>query len=95
MSVPLGLASVSHCGTIAMALSNSNLKQYVNKPQRKRFDLTDRDGLAAKISELGRVTFQYRYRFQGKSKRLSLGRFPDMTLAQAREKIPQLRQLLK
>jgi integrase len=78
-----------------MALSNAKLKAFLNKPQLKRFDLTDRDGLAARISEHGRITFQYRYRYRGKSKRLSLGRFPDLTLAQAREKVPELRQLLK
>jgi len=77
-----------------MTLSNSKLKIFLNKPQSKRFDLTDRDGLAARISEHGRITFQYRYRYKGKSKRLSLGRFPDLTLAQARDKVPELRRLL-
>jgi len=33
--------------------------------------------------------------FQTVPKRLTLGRFPDLTLAQAREKVPELRQLLK
>lgn len=78
-----------------MTLSNSKLKHILNKPQSKRFDLTDRDGLAARVSEHGRITFQYRYRFNKKLKRLALGRFPDLTLAQARNKVPELRQLLK
>jgi len=33
--------------------------------------------------------------FQTVPKRLTLGRFPDLTLAQARDKIPKLRKLLK
>lgn len=78
-----------------MSISNSKLKLILNKPQSKRFDLTDRDGLAARVSEHGRITFQYRYRFNKKLKRLALGRFPDLTLAQARNKVPELRQLLK
>ena len=67
----------------------------LNKPQEKRFELTDRDGLSVRVTPTASIPFQYRYRFQSVPKRLTLGRFPDLTLAQARDKIPQLRQLLK
>ena len=78
-----------------MSISNSKLKSLLNKPQLKRFELTDRDGLSVRVTQTGSISFQYRYRFQTVPKRLTLGRFPDLTLAQARDKIPQLRQLLK
>ncbi|MGJ8693939.1 MAG: Arm DNA-binding domain-containing protein [Thalassotalea sp.] len=78
-----------------MAISNSKLKSLYNKSQPKRFELSDRDGLSVRVTETGSIAFQYRYRFQTIPKRLTLGRFPDLTLAQARDKIPQLRQLIK
>ena len=78
-----------------MSISNSKLKSLLNKPQLKRFELTDRDGLSVRVTQTGSISFQYRYRFHAIPKRLTLGRFPELTLAQAREKIPQLRQLLK
>lgn len=78
-----------------MSISNSKLKSLLNKPHLKRFELTDRDGLSVRVTQTGSISFQYRYRFQSVPKRLTLGRFPDLTLAQARDKIPQLRQLLK
>jgi hypothetical protein len=74
-----------------MSISNSKLKSLLNKPQLKRFELTDRDGLGARVTQTGSISFQYRYRFHAIPKRLTLGRFPDLTLAQARDKIPQLR----
>jgi hypothetical protein len=78
-----------------MSISNSKLMSLLSKPLLKRFELTDRDGLGARVTQTGSISFQYRYRFQAIPKRLTLGRFPDLTLAQARNKIPQLRQLLK
>ena len=78
-----------------MPISNSKLKSLLNKPLLKRFELTDRDGLNVRVTQTGSISFQYRYRFQSVPKRLTLGCFPDLILAQARNKIPQLRQLLK
>jgi hypothetical protein len=66
----------------------SKLKFMLNKPLDKRFELTDRDGLVARFTQKGFITFQYRYRFQAIPKRLTLGRFTDLTLSQARDKIP-------
>ncbi len=77
-----------------LSLSHSKLLSYLNKSQDKRFDITDRDGLSVRVSESGRITFQYRYRFKGKPVRMSIGRFPDITLSQARDKIPELRLLV-
>ena len=77
-----------------MALSNSKLKSLLNKKQPKRFDISDRDGLSIRVSEFGTITFQYRYRYHNKPTRISLGRYPDISLKQAREKIPELRQMI-
>lgn len=77
-----------------MALSDSKLKSLLNKKQSKRFDIADRDSLSVRVSEFGTITFQYRYRYHDKPSRIALGRYPDISLKQAREKIPELRQLL-
>ncbi len=77
-----------------MALSDSKLVSLLNKKHLKRFDIADRDGLSIRISVHGRLTFQYRYRYHNKATRIALGRYPDISLKQAREKIPELRQML-
>lgn len=77
-----------------MTLSNSKLKSLLNKSNDKRTELADRDGLGGRIKTNGTITFQYRYRFNNKPMRLTLGRFPDLTLSQARDKIPPMRQML-
>ena len=78
-----------------MAISYSKLNSLLNKPHDKRFEIADRDGLSVRVTQKGSISFQYRYRLQSIPKRITLGRFPDLTLAQARDKIPELRQLLK
>ncbi len=77
-----------------MTLSHSKLLSYLNKSQNKRFDVTDRDGLSVRVSEGGRITFQFRYRFKGKPVRMSIGRFPEMQLSGARNSIVELRKFL-
>ena len=78
-----------------MTISYSKLKALLNNPQPQTLELSDRDGLSVRVTLKGALSFQYRYRFKGQPRRLTLGRFPDLTLAQARDKIPQLRQLIK
>ncbi|WP_068547566.1 tyrosine-type recombinase/integrase [Thalassotalea crassostreae] len=78
-----------------MSLSNAKLKSLLNKPQEKRFELSDRDGLSVRVSITGTLTFQYRFRFKGKAKRLSLGQYPGVTLSQCRQKIPEIKQYLQ
>ena len=46
------------------------------------------------LTQTGLILCQYRDEFGRVAKCLSLGQFPDLTLAQARENIPQLRQRL-
>lgn len=55
-----------------MSLSDTKLRGLSNKKQKKRFELTDRDGLSVRVSERGTLAFQYRYAFNGKKSRLPL-----------------------
>lgn len=67
-----------------MALSDSWLKSNNGKPREKVEVVTDREALSVRISPKGKIVFQYRYRFNGKAKRLDIGTYPMMGLKEAR-----------
>lgn len=64
------------------------------KPKDKTYTLTDGEGMYLEISPHGGKWWRFKYRFNGKQKRLSLGTYPDTALKEAREKRYQLRRLL-
>ncbi|CAA2929634.1 hypothetical protein ARSQ2_00736 [Arsenophonus endosymbiont of Bemisia tabaci Q2] len=63
-----------------MALSDTKLRSISNKPYRGKQELTYSDGLSARISPNGVVAFQYRYRWEGKPVRLTIGRYQHCRL---------------
>lgn len=76
-----------------MKLTNSTLKNA--QPRAKAFRLSDGDGLYLLIHPNGSKYWQIRYRFAGKERPpLSLGKYPELTLAKAREKRSEVRKLL-
>lgn len=77
-----------------MALTDTKLRKYLSKSQENEIVISDRDGLSARISKNGTITWQYRYRFNNKAARLKLGRYPDLSIEDARNKIPELRNWL-
>lgn len=54
------------------------------KPTSKRRKLSDGGGLHIEISPAGTKTFKLSYRFDGRQKTLTGGRYPDMRLVEAR-----------
>jgi len=64
------------------------------KATSKPYRLFDGGGLYIEIPVTGNKRWRYKYRFQGKEKLLSLGIYPAISLAQAREHHLELRQLL-
>lgn len=64
------------------------------KPSDKPIKLTDERGLVLFISPSGGKLWRMRYRFEGKEKMLALGSYPDVSLADARERRDQARKLL-
>jgi integrase len=60
------------------------------KPQR----LYDSGGLYLELAPTGGRWWRYAYRFAGKRKLISLGVFPDVSLAQARDRRDEARKLL-
>ncbi|HCG7531015.1 TPA: integrase arm-type DNA-binding domain-containing protein [Vibrio parahaemolyticus] len=67
-------------------LSDSNLKTYLGKPQPRSSTLADGLGLSARISVAGGISWLYRYRepLTKKVVWVTLGKYPDLSLKQAR-----------
>ncbi|MGS0827996.1 tyrosine-type recombinase/integrase [Shewanella sp. 0m-8] len=77
-----------------MSLTKKTLDRNLNKLHDKPFELSDRDSLGVRVSCKGKIAWQYRFRFAGKAERLSLGYYPDLSLIEARSKVPQLKNWL-
>ncbi len=74
-----------------MALTNAWLKANNNKPVEKSAMVADRDGLNVRVSKKGTLTFTMRYRYDNKPDQMALGTYPEMSLAEAREKNQEYR----
>lgn len=64
------------------------------KPSDKPYKLSDEKGLYLFIQPSGGKLWRFDYRFTGKRKTLALGAYPDVSLAQARDKRDNARKLL-
>lgn len=65
------------------------------KPADKPFKMTDGQGLYLHVMPNGSKLWRCKYAFAGKEKLLSFGPYPEVTLAQAREKRDAARELLR
>jgi len=75
-----------------MALSDINIKRA--KPTRKPQRMFDGGGLYLEIAPTGGKLWRYKYRFEGKEKLLSLGRYPEVSLQDARRRHFEARERL-
>jgi len=75
-----------------MSLSDLTLKGL--KPAEKTYKKADSGGLYIEVAPTGGKWWRFKYRFEGKEKRLSLGVYPDVGLKEAREKHAEARKLL-
>jgi hypothetical protein len=66
-----------------MKLTDVNIKKA--KPGEKTRKLSDGGGLFVQIEPTGGKLWRYSYRFEGKQKTLHIGRYPDVSLQEARE----------
>ncbi|MFM0684861.1 integrase arm-type DNA-binding domain-containing protein [Paraburkholderia strydomiana] len=64
------------------------------RPTGKTQRIWDGGGLYLEVTPGGSKLWRLKYRFDGKEKRLSFGRYPDVTLKDAREKRDEARKLL-
>ena len=77
---------------IHMALTDIQLRNA--KPAYKDYTLTDGHGLSIQITTSGGKWWRFRYRFIGKPKLMSFGTYPEVSLAEARERRDDARRLL-
>ena len=64
------------------------------KPGNKRRTLTDSGGMYLQIEPTGGKLWRYQYRFEGKRKLLAMGKYPDVSLQEARRRHREAREQL-
>ena len=70
-----------------IAIKNAEIKD-------KTYKLFDGEGLFLQVNKSGSKLWRMKYRFHNKEKLLSLGKYPEVTLQEARDKKYQARRLL-
>jgi integrase len=65
-----------------MALTDTALKAL--KPREKPYTVTDGRGLYVEVFPTGGIAWRYRYRLNGRYEKLTLGKYPALTLKNAR-----------
>lgn len=75
-----------------MALSD--VKVRTAKPEAKAYKLTDGEGMVLLVHPNGSKYWRLRYRFDGKEKMLALGKYPEISLADARARRDEARKQL-
>lgn len=64
------------------------------KPKEKPYKMADGGGMYLEVTPSGGRLWRLKYRFGGKEKLLSLGKYPQTTLAEARTKREELKKIL-
>lgn len=75
-----------------MALTDTAVR--TAKPKDKPYKLSDERGLFLLATPSGGKLWRLKYRIDGKEKLLALGPYPEVSLAQARERREEARKLL-
>src|SRR5690606_25626274 len=68
----------------SMALTHTALKAL--KPKETSYIVSDDRGLYVEVLPTGSIVWRYRYRLKGKREKLTLGKYPALTLKNARLK---------
>ena len=76
-----------------MPLTNTAIRNA--KPGERTARMYDEKGLYLEVAPSGGKWWRFKFRFQGKEKRLSLGVYPEVSLKDARDKRDELRALLR
>jgi len=61
----------------------------------KAYQLADSRGLHLHVSAIGHKSWRYRYRFENKERLLTPGAYPEVSLANAREKRDEAKKILR
>lgn len=73
-------------------LSDTAVRQA--KARDKDYKLSDSEGLYLYVTKAGHRSWRFKYRFDGKERRLMLGSYPEVSLKVARERKTEARRLL-
>ena len=65
-----------------------------SKPKEKAYKLSDGGGMYLEVAPNGSKYWRMKYRYAGKEKRLALGVYPSISLAQARAKREEAKRIL-
>lgn len=65
------------------------------KGKEKQYKASDKDGLFVLVTPSGGKLWRFKYRFAGKEKTLSIGSYPEVSLAEARERTEKARKQLR
>jgi len=67
-------------------MAMTDIKARTSKSKEKSYKITDGDGLFLLVHPTGGKWWRFKYRFGGKEKLLALGTYPEVSLANARER---------
>ncbi|MFQ0991369.1 tyrosine-type recombinase/integrase [Gilliamella apicola] len=73
-------------------LTETKLKSI--KPTDKTYKISDRDGLYVAVSKTGAISFRYDYRINGRRETITFGKYGEMSLAEARDKLISAKKML-
>ena len=62
------------------------------KPKKSRFEVREGNGFLVKVFPTGRKVFYLAYKFNNTQKKIALGKYPTISLKQARDKANELRR---
>jgi Arm DNA-binding domain len=83
---------ISQIGDTPKMLSALQIKNA--SPKKKPYKLSDGGGLHLLIGPKGSKLWRLKYRYLGKEKLLSFGRYPDLSLAKARKARESAREIV-
>ena len=72
----------------------TDMKVLKAKPQDKPVSLFDGGGLYLLVTLTGGKLWRFKYRFEGKEKKLALGAYPEISLLDARQRRDDARRLI-
>ena len=75
-----------------MTLTDTRIRSL--RPRDKSYKVMDKDGLFLQITPSGGKLWRFRYRLSGMEKKLSIGRYPEVSLQQARDTAIDARRLI-
>lgn len=75
-------------------LTDAKLRKMNGKLIPKRIELSDANGLSVRVTPNGVIVFQYRYKIDGRPRRMTIGQYDQMSLREARDQVAEFRKLV-